>query len=166
MPRRLAAATALVVAWLLLAASALAASPTPGLVSRVLPILLTPDKQITDVYGKQLKQIPVTPGETVMFAVSNIAGDDNNFYIGTAEQLNSNQVDGLPGLATFSAGTRTFSWSVPSSITGLQYASTVPGHYASQHGDFALKAETPTAGGAVADVPEPGPPYPPPVDGQ
>jgi uncharacterized membrane protein YgcG len=164
-PRRLAATAALAIAWLLLAAAALAASPSPGLVSRVLPILLTPDKQITDVYGKQLKQIPVTPGETVMFAISNIAGDDNNFYIGTAEQLDSNQVEGLPGLPTFSAGTRQFSWTVPSDVSGLQFASTVPGHYASQHGDFVLKAETPTEGG-LEDVPEPGPPYPPPVDGQ
>ena len=77
--RRGLAVASLVVAWLLLAASALAASPSPGLVTRVLPILLTPDMQITDVYGKPMLQIAVTPGETVVFAVSNIAGDDNNF---------------------------------------------------------------------------------------
>ena len=96
--RRWPAVLALVAVWLLSAASALAATPEPGLVSRVLPVLLSPDLRITDVFGKTISQIPVTPGETVMFAVSNIAGFENNFYIGPADRLKENQVAGLPGL--------------------------------------------------------------------
>ena len=127
--RRWPAVLALVALWLVTAASTLAASPRPTLISRVLPILLSSDLRITDVFGKTISQIPVTSGETIVFAVSNIAGYTVNFHIGTADELQENQVDDLPGLADFDSGTRTFTWTVPADITGLQFASTIPGHY-------------------------------------
>ena len=170
--RRLIAILAVVAAWLLvIAAPALAASVEPGTPNspRVIVVMVTPDLRMTDSNNVDLKQIPVVSGENIMFVFSNLTGIDENFYIGTADQLQSNTVAGLPGIDSFSFGTKTLNWKVPADVGGLQYASTK--NYGPEHGDFvvataASPTPAPNSKGTPPPQPEPGPPYPPPVDGQ
>ena len=46
--------------------------------------------------GAPVKEIAVTPGETVTFVLTNTANAPENFWIGTDAQLGSNQTVGLP----------------------------------------------------------------------
>jgi hypothetical protein len=78
----------------------------------------------------------VAPGETIQFDVTNSAGFDHNFYIGSADVLESNATAGLPGVAVYTTGTQSFTWTAPSDLAGLQFACTLIGHYQSMHGDF------------------------------
>ena len=41
---------------------------------------------------------PAYAGETITFSITNTAGYAHNFWIGTDQQLMTNQVQGLPGL--------------------------------------------------------------------
>ena len=71
-----------------------------------------PDQQhltITDPDGNQLTSIAVKAGETIQFEVTNTAGFDHNFYIGTAEELSnaSGSINGGTGIPTFTTGTQT-----------------------------------------------------------
>jgi uncharacterized cupredoxin-like copper-binding protein len=100
---------------------------------------LTGDLRITDAAGTALSQIAVVPGETIQFDVTNSAGFDHNFYIGTVDALEGNATAGLAGLAVFSTGTQSFTWTVPSDLSGLQFACTLPVHYTTMHGDFVVQ---------------------------
>jgi hypothetical protein len=88
--------------------------------------------------GTKVTDIPVTPGETILFRITNTAGYAHNFWIGTDQQLMTNQVAGLPGVPDFNEGTQEFEWTVPDDITGLKYGCTVPGHYMLMQGTFSV----------------------------
>ena len=88
--------------------------------------------------GAPVKEIAVTPGETVTFVLTNTANAPENFWIGTDAQLGSNQTVGLPGVPEFSSGTQQFTWEVPADVTGLKFGVTVPGHYLLQQGVFTV----------------------------
>jgi hypothetical protein len=101
-------------------------------------VTLTGDLHITDASGAALAQIAVVPGETIQFDVTNSAGFDHDFYIGAADVLEGNATTGLAGVPVFSTGTQSFTWTVPSDPSGLQFACTLIGHYQSMHGDFVV----------------------------
>jgi len=87
--------------------------------------------------GAQIKDIPVTPGETVTFRITNTAGYVHNFWIGPDQALMLNQTEGLPGIPDWTdAEPREFTWVVPDDIAGLKYGCTVPGHYSLMQGVF------------------------------
>ena len=112
----------------------------------------TASLQFTDENGKQVTQIPVTPGETVEFVVDNVAGFDHNFFIGTPDELMVPFGETQDGITTWSSGVQTYTWTVPEAgVDGLQFACTVPGHYQSMHGDFVIAAPADATGdgGAV-----------------
>jgi hypothetical protein len=89
--------------------------------------------------GEPVSDLDVRLGETYTFRVTNTAGYDHNFFIGTPEQLEANQVADLPGIPTFTEGTREFEYTVTEETAELEFACTVPGHYASMHGSFTVE---------------------------
>jgi hypothetical protein len=90
-------------------------------------------------HGQPVTDIPLVPGETVRFVVTNTAGFDHNLYIGTDGQLASGQVAGLPGLPTSSIGdAREFEWTVPADVTSLRFGCTLRGHYRLMNGSFSV----------------------------
>jgi len=105
---------------------------------RVIDLVLTGALQITDTAGTQVKDIPVTPGETVIFRVENTAGFDHNFYIGTDEQLIVPAATTDTGIPTFQSGVQELEWVVPADISGLKFGCTVPGHYSLMQGTFSV----------------------------
>lgn len=111
-------------------------SPGTAANPRVIAVAETGSLSITDANGTALSQITVVPDEVVQFQVTNSANFDHNFYIGTADQLSTNAVSGLPGVPVFITGTQNFTWTVPSDVSGLQFACTVLGHYQNMHGDL------------------------------
>ncbi len=121
------------------------ASATPGTVAnpgtaaspRVIKLDETASLQITDAAGAQVSSITVKAGEVVSFQVTNTAGFDHNFYIGTADQLQAGNPAAVQGIATFSSGTKDYTWTVPASGS-LQFACIIPGHYATMHGDLVI----------------------------
>lgn len=117
-------------------------SPGTPEAPRTIAVELTGSLSITDADGNQLSSIPVKAGETVEFEVTNTAGFDHNFYVGPEEELSSAAGD-IPdgtGIPTFTEGTQTLTWTVPTDASaGLQFACTVPGHYAPMHGDFVIQ---------------------------
>ncbi len=88
--------------------------------------------------GKQIREIGVTPGETVVFRIENTAGFPHNFYIGTDEELQvfGNTTD--TGLPDWSTGVQELEWTVPDDISNLRFACTVAGHYFTMQGDFTV----------------------------
>jgi len=120
-----------------------AAAATPGTVTnpgtaatpRIIKLDETGALQITDASGAALSAITVKAGEVVQFQVTNTAGFDHDFYVGAAADLSSDNRANLKGLAPFASGTQTFTWTVPAS-GAFQFACTLPGHYATMHGDF------------------------------
>lgn len=120
-----------------------AAAATPGTVTnpgtaaapRKIALDETGSLQITDASGAQVSAITVKAGETVEFDVTNTANFDHDFYVGIAADLTSDNRANLKGIAPFTSGTQTFTWTVPSSGT-FQFACTLPGHYATMHGDL------------------------------
>lgn len=138
-------ATPVPACWRAPAASAAPGTPapitSPGTADnpRMIAITLTGDLRITDAAGTALSQIAVVPGETVQFDVTNSAGFDHDFYIGTADVLEGNATAGLAGVPVFNTGTQSFAWTVPSDLTGLQFACTLLGHYQPMHGDFVVQ---------------------------
>jgi hypothetical protein len=113
-------------------------SPSPPGEARVIELEMTGTLQILRD-GEQVKDIPVTIGETILFRVTNTAGYAHNLYIGPEELLASNQVSGLPGIPDFTEGTREFEWLVPEDVTSLKFGCTVPGHYQLMNGTFSLQ---------------------------
>ncbi len=111
---------------------------------RVIELDLNGSIQIDDTPGDggtQVTSLAVKAGETIEFQVTNSAGFDHNFYVGTEEELSSASGD-IPngtGIPTFTEGTQTLTWTVPTDASGLQFACTVPGHYGTMHGDFVIQ---------------------------
>jgi mono/diheme cytochrome c family protein len=111
---------------------------------RVIELDLNGSIQIDDTPGDggtQVTSLAVKAGETIEFQVSNSAGFDHNFYVGTQEELSSASGD-IPngtGIPAFTEGTKTLTWTVPTDASGLQFACTVPGHYGTMHGDFVIQ---------------------------
>jgi uncharacterized cupredoxin-like copper-binding protein len=126
------------------APGATAAPATSGPVepgeARVIDIVATGALQFTTPAGEQLRDIPVTPGETVTFRVDNTAGFDHNFYIGTDEQLITPAATTDTGIPVWQTGVQELTWVVPADITGLKFGCTVPGHYTLMQGTFSVAA--------------------------
>ena len=86
--------------------------------------------------GARVDAIPVAPGETILFFLTNADGVDHDFRIGTASQLAAPDVDTLPGIPSWGDGIQEFVWTVPDTIEGLEYGCTQPGHSVLEHGRF------------------------------
>jgi len=110
--------------------------PSPG-AARTIELQLTSALQIQQD-GVQVTDIPVTPGETITFKVTNTAGYSHNLYVGPESALESSQVTGLPGIPDFAEGTQAFTWIVPADVSGLRFGCTVPGHYSMMNGTFSI----------------------------
>ncbi|MFV2062952.1 MAG: c-type cytochrome [Chloroflexota bacterium] len=93
-----------------------------------------------DEDGNQLTQIDAVEGETIEFVVDNTAGFDHNFYIGSADELEVPGGTTPVGIATWKSGVQTLTWTVEAGSETLQFACTVPGHYAPMHGDIVIRA--------------------------
>ena len=108
--------------------------------ARVIELVATGALQFTDPAGTQVRDIPVTPGETITFRIDNTAGFDHNFYIGTDDQLIVPAGTTDVGIPTWQTGVQELTWVVPADITGLKFGCTVPGHYALMQGTFSVAA--------------------------
>ncbi len=105
---------------------------------RVIELEETAALQITQI-GQPVADIPVTPGETIRFVITNTAGFDHNFYIGTDDQLAFGRVEGLAGLSTWSNDhPMAFDWSVPQELGGIRFGCTLRGHYPRMQGTFSV----------------------------
>ena len=107
--------------------------------------------------GEQVTDIPVSPGETVIFRVNNTAGVKHNFYIGTDEELKvvSGTTDaGIEDWIRRPDRVQQVEWTVPDDISGLKFGCTILGHYDAMQGTFSLAGEQ--------GEPEPG--WPPRID--
>jgi nitrite reductase (NO-forming) len=113
-------------------------STATGAVSRTIDLDETGALQITQD-GQPVSELTVKVGETIHFRISNSAGFDHDFYIGTPDQLSQGQVDGLPGVPAFQSGTQEFDYAVTADTAGLEFACTVPGHYQLMHGTFTIQ---------------------------
>jgi uncharacterized cupredoxin-like copper-binding protein len=101
--------------------------------------------QFTDANGQQVKDIPVTPGETVLFRIDNTAGFEHNFYIGTDAELSVPAATTETGIPNWTSGVQELQWTVPEDLSGLKFGCTVPGHYASgMQGTFSPAGATPS----------------------
>jgi hypothetical protein len=112
----------------------------PGGEARVIDLLANGALQFTDPAGTQVRDIPVTPGETITFRIDNTAGFDHNFYIGTDDQLIVPAGTTEVGIPTWQTGVQELTWVVPADISGLKFGCTVPGHYALMQGTFSVAA--------------------------
>ena len=90
--------------------------------------------------GQQVTEIALSEGQSYTFEITNDGGLEHNFYIGTPEQLQSNDVAGLPGVPNFTDGTQTFEYMATAETAGLEFACTVPGHYQPMHGTMVVEA--------------------------
>lgn len=110
----------------------------------------------TDPDGQKVTDIPVTPGETIVFQVDNTAGFEHNFYIGTDEQLSVAGATTDTGIANWTSGVQELTWVVPDDITGLKFGCTVAGHYALMNGTFSLADAPATSTEATEPAESPG----------
>ena len=101
-------------------------------------IVATTALQFTTPSGEQIKDIPVTPGGSVLFRVDNAAGFDHNFYIGTDDQLITPNGTTDVGIPTWASGVSELEWTVPEDISALKFGCTVPGHYSLMQGTFSV----------------------------
>lgn len=109
---------------------------------RVIILDATADLHFVDPNGVPVTGFELVPGETVQFDVTNTAGFDHNFYIGTPDQLGvPNNTTDL-GIPAWQAGQKTLDWVVPEDAAGttLQFACTIPGHYSTMHGDIVIQS--------------------------
>ncbi len=113
-------------------------SMAPSGEARVIDMVATGALQFTTPAGEQIRDIPVTPGETIIFRVDNTAGFDHNFYIGTDEELMLPNATTDVGIPTWQTGVQELEWVVPADISGLKFGCTVPGHYALMQGTFSV----------------------------
>jgi uncharacterized cupredoxin-like copper-binding protein len=122
------------------AAPAASAAPitSPGTAAspRIIKLTETANLAITDDAGTKLAAIAVKKGETVTFQVTNSAGFPHNFYIAPADKLKTADVSAAKGIADFSSGTQSVTFTFDQDVPNLQYACVLPGHYDSMHGDF------------------------------
>jgi mono/diheme cytochrome c family protein/uncharacterized cupredoxin-like copper-binding protein len=120
--------------------------PNPGTAEspRVIEIHANAQLQWVDASGAQITQISVVQGETIRFDVVNDAGSDHNFYIGSAADLpTAPQITEFPGVAPFSTGTQSFTWTVENVPDQPQFACTMLGHYQNMHGDIIVLPAAP-----------------------
>ena len=111
--------------------------PPPG-EARVIDLVATGALQFTDPAGTQVKDIVVTPGETVIFRIENTAGFDHDFYIGTDDQLITPAGTTDTGIPAWQSGVQELTWTVPEDLAGLKFGCTVPGHYTLMQGTFSV----------------------------
>ena len=88
--------------------------------------------------GEQIREIEVTPGETVVFRVDNTAGFPHNLYIGSDEDLRVMGGTTDVGIPDWNLGVQELEWVVPDDLTAIRFACTVPGHYFTMQGDFVV----------------------------
>ena len=88
--------------------------------------------------GERIEEIPVTPGETVIFRIDNTAGFAHNFYIGADADLMVPSGSTEVGIPDWDNGVQELEWTVPEDVTDLRFACTVPGHYILMQGDFTV----------------------------
>ncbi len=81
----------------------------------------------------------MTPGETIIFRITNTAGYAHNFWIGPDAALMSNQTSGLVGIPDWTDNVpKELTWVVPDDATSLKFGCTVPGHYMNMNGTFSV----------------------------
>ena len=95
--------------------------------------------QFVDENGNQLTQIDAVEGETIEFVVDNTAGFDHNFYIGLQDVLSQPSATTPVGIPTWQSGVETLTWTVEQGDQPLQFACTVPGHYATMNADIVIQ---------------------------
>ncbi|MFO7533222.1 MAG: hypothetical protein R6W93_12235 [Candidatus Limnocylindrales bacterium] len=89
-----------------------------------------------DQDGEQVPDIPVVPGESILFRIDNTAGFDHSFWIGTESELVVPNATTEVGIPAWTSGVREVAWRVPEEVDGLMFACTVPGHYYTMRGCF------------------------------
>jgi hypothetical protein len=117
-------------------------SPGPAGTPRVIELEMTASLQVLQD-GEQVVDIPVVPGETVLFRIRNRAGFDHDFFIGTDEALSVPNATTDIGIPVWPRGVRKLTWTVPEDITGLRFGCTVPGHYPLEQGTFSEASALP-----------------------
>lgn len=125
-----------------------AAPAAEGGEPRVIDLQATTSLQFTDPNGQQVQDIPVSPGETIIFRIDNTAGFEHNFYIGTDAELSVPSATTETGIANWSSGVQEFEWTAPDDISGLKFGCTVPGHYPTMQGTFSAAEAAPAEDGA------------------
>jgi azurin len=105
--------------------------------ARTIALELTSNLQIQQD-GEQVIELQVKEGETLHFVLDNTSGFSHDFVIGPADALSAGTVDGLPGVEAWESGVRELDYVVTADTAQLQFACTVPGHYQTMHGSFAL----------------------------
>jgi uncharacterized cupredoxin-like copper-binding protein len=116
------------------------AAPSPGAsagAARTVNVELTGSLSFLQD-GQPFTSLEVTEGETIHFVLDNTAGFSHDFLIGTPDELSQRLIDGLPGVPEWTSGVEEFDYLVTAETAGLQFACTVPGHYALMHGDFVV----------------------------
>ena len=88
--------------------------------------------------GEQIRNIDVTPGETVIFRVTNTAGFPHNFYLGADDDLRVMGGTTDVGIPDWNTGVQELEWVVPEDVSDIRFACTVPGHYNTMQGDFTI----------------------------
>jgi uncharacterized cupredoxin-like copper-binding protein/mono/diheme cytochrome c family protein len=118
---------------------------------RVIKVEATGDIKFKDESGTVLQGLEFVEGETVVFEVDNTAGFEHNFYIGPQEVVSQPSATTEVGIAEWEEGVQTLEW-VATGGEGLEFACTVPGHYASgMRGAIVIS----DGGGPAAGVEEP-----------
>jgi uncharacterized cupredoxin-like copper-binding protein len=112
------------------------AGGSPG-TGNVFELEETADLQIKQA-GQKVTQLQVKAGQAYTFRITNNANFAHDFYIGTAQDLQSSNTQNLKGVPQFTSGTKEFQYTFPASGP-LQFACTVPGHYTTMHGDFSIQ---------------------------
>jgi uncharacterized cupredoxin-like copper-binding protein len=90
--------------------------------------------------GEQIRNIEVTPGETVLFRVDNTAGFTHNFHIGPDSELQVMGGTTDVGIPDWESGIQELEWVVPDDLSNIRFACTIPGHYYLMQGDFTVAA--------------------------
>ena len=119
------------------ATEATPADPTVAVdADHVIQLELTADLKIKQD-GQQVSTIPVTAGETYTFEVTNTAGFDHDFFIGSDADLSAGAAD-LSGIQAWSSGPRDFQYTFDGPGP-LAFGCTIPGHYALMKGSFDIQ---------------------------
>ena len=135
-----------------------AQSPATGGEPRVIELQANAALQFTDPSGQQITDIPVTPGETIVFQIDNVAGFEHNFWIGTDSELSAPGATTDVGIPAWTSGVQTLEWVVPADVSGLKFGCTIPGHYYTMQGTFS--ASGPAQPATSAESPQPSQPAP------
>jgi hypothetical protein len=103
---------------------------------RVIKLEAAAEIRFKDEAGNAITQIDAVEDETIQFEVENTAGFDHNFWIGTKVELEVPSATTDTGIATWQSGIETLTWTAVGA--DLQFACTVPGHYATMHADIVI----------------------------